>query len=126
MRFCREIATTVTQATKRRVEFINQDGQRVIYRWRLNPKRITREIDGGGQQNVPYYLTSGVLEFSAPGNNRLFTYYDADGNTTDDEDAIRRISMTLTVSTGTGADLSWEGRSTLSSSIAIKKFQNTD
>ena len=124
LRFSRAI----TRIRNRRVDFINQDGQAIRYRIENATDRLDRCIeDAGGNCGwavTPYYQTADT-SFQANGGP-IFLYYDAgenvlaavDGN----EGFVRRIEIHFVAQTGTGLYDEWEGRTELTSSIAVNRY----
>lgn len=117
LRFSRQI----TNVQNTEVTFINQNNQTIRYRLDVPTNRLYRSINAAAETLVPYYIVTGT-SLSAP-SNILFTYFDANDVVTANPLNVRRIAMTLTGQTGTGAFDEWQGQSQQTTSIAVKKFQ---
>ena len=121
LRFSRRI----TLADNDQLDFINQDGYQVNYRFQNSQDLIERRIlDGpnaGGWLKIPYYAPSNVA-FDTPGN-RMFTYYNSSESTTSDADQVRRVSINLIASIGTGSFSTWGSSVTRTSAVTTKRYQ---
>ena len=110
----------VTRARAYAVTFRDQDDRRVRYRLNRRDNKLYRSVQGGAEQLLPYYAHAGVSILGE--NDRLFTYYDAQGAETNRPADVRWITMTLTARTGSGSFSAWEGESRQSSSVAVQRY----
>ncbi len=118
LRFLREIRDIGNND----IDFNNQDGQRIRFRYRTQTDRVQRRIGNGAWEDIPYYVASNMT--ISRDDSNLFSYFDAGENTTNDENNVRRIEMTLIATTGSGAFNEWQGRSQQTTAIAVKKFND--
>lgn len=113
---------SITNAQSNRVDFVNQDGLTIYYRWDSGVNKLYRSISAGPEQSLPYYAAaSGIVITGKSGV--MFNYYDANEVATSNPINVRRVNIALIVKTGTGSYSDWQGQSEQSSSVAVKKFQ---
>jgi len=121
LRFSRE----VTRARRNQIRFINSNGFQIRYRYQNNRNRVQRRIINGpnqvGWRTIPYYATG--VTISRVGN-RFFTYYDEDEDTTNNDNNVRRVEMTLIAEDGGGNFDALEGQTQLTSSVKVNRYVN--
>jgi len=119
LRFCKEIRQMIHNGTYDGVEFINQDGVRVMYV--IFEDYLTRMIDEGGgwseAEFIPYYQYPQINISGQDG--QLLTYYDSNENVTAVSEDVRRIDIKLEAWTGSGDFDRWEAQCRLDSSVAV-------
>ncbi|MFA6358227.1 MAG: prepilin-type N-terminal cleavage/methylation domain-containing protein [Candidatus Omnitrophota bacterium] len=113
---------TITAISALRVDFINQDGQFVYYRWNNLTNKLFRSINGGVEVNMPAYSSAAGLTISGKLSS-MFAYYDAAGAITVIPANVRRIEIILIAKSGTGLYNDWQGSSEQASSIAVDRLQ---
>ena len=85
---------------------------------------VTRSINGGPAEAIPYYATSDSgIHFDPPDSTDFFRYYDAAGtellaNQTDAE----RVDITVTATSGSGRVEHDAGQISLKSGVEIKRY----
>ena len=98
----------------------------VVLTYDSTNKVVTRQIDGGTAENIPYYLktTSGMT--INPAETNFFRYYDS-GDTEMTGGGIvtasvYRIDVALTAASGTGKVTDSEGNFLVKSGVEIKRY----
>ncbi|MBN1405949.1 MAG: type II secretion system protein [Candidatus Omnitrophica bacterium] len=103
------------------ITFINSDKHQV--RYRILNNKLTRTIDSGAEEAIPYYTGSGINV--AGQNNALFNFYNGLDAATTDASQVQRIGIDLSVTSGAGSINNWEGAIMLASSVKIFRFNQS-
>ncbi len=117
LRFSRSI----TDIQPYEVTFNNQDDQSIRYWFDAGTDRIYRSINGGPDVLIPYYVPSAGVSLAGEAGE-IFTYYDAGEAVTENPADVGRIEISIVAMTGSGLFDDWEGKTNLSSAIAVKRF----
>lgn len=111
----------ITDIQPYQITYNNQDHQVVHFNLNTDDNKLYRSIDGSPDTYVPYYASSDGINISGK-NGQLFLYYDDNDAITADPVDVRRIAISLIAMTGSGDFNQWQGKSELSSAIAVKRF----
>ena len=114
LRFCK----AVTDASSSSITVTNQDDLAIIYT--LAGGMLYRNIDSGGNVQIPYFNTADMVLSGAGGS--LFTYYDSADAVTAVPANIRRINIDLIAKQGGGSSDKYEGFSQQSTSVKVNKY----
>lgn len=112
---------SVTDVQPYQITFINQDNQTINYQLNTGTNKLYRSINGNPAVLIPYYIPASGISMSGK-NGQLFLYYDGSEAITANPVNVRRISVALIAMTGTGNFDQWQGRTDLSSAVAVKRF----
>ncbi|RJP28069.1 MAG: type II secretion system protein [Candidatus Omnitrophota bacterium] len=118
LRFSRQIVSANPDA----VNFINSDGQNVQFSWDNTNKIISRSVDGGPVQKIPYYFPNS-MSIVKSGSSDIFIFYDANSAVTSTASDVRSIKITFRVQSGSGNFQDWQHQVDFLSGVAVKKFQ---
>ena len=123
LRFSREI----TRIRPRRVDFINQDGQTVRYRFAPATGCILRRINSGSWQVIPYYWNNRA-EFEAINTNIIFKYYNSSeveipAIVSSNPATVRRLEISLRAKIRNNLYPNTITKSEQSTSVSVKKYQ---
>lgn len=110
LRFSREMTTLGDN----QLIFNNVDNEAVTYTLNTGTGRLYRSVDGGAQQLIPYFIENDTTLLGV--GNKLFTYYDQNGNITSTAANVRRVRIAMIARTGTTTQ---DGQATQTSSVTV-------
>lgn len=112
---------SVTDIQPFQITFNNQDNQIINFQLDTLSDKLYRSIDGNPAALIPYYIPPSGINLTGK-NGQLFLYYDGNDAITANPVDVRRIAISLIAMTGSGDFNQWQGKSELSSAIAVKRF----
>lgn len=116
-------ARVVTAITANQVNFTDQNGTAIYYRWDTGTNKLYRKIGAAAEIQIPSYASNMTGVTISGKSGTMFTYYDSANVVTAVAANVRRIRIILIAQSGSGLYNDWQGQSEQATSVALKKLQ---